>query len=155
MLLFPPRKETGRRICDVLPNEYAKIFRLFKGISTTTSFDVSELPECSTMGIPTYGLNCGAGRSSFNVSWDGFLTACDNLNSLKVSLLENSFSDAWNQVHPDALSFPLPMECSNCAYDKVCFSCAAYRGLQAEKGHCNPKICERTKLFVKEGIYKL
>ena len=155
--LFEPRGETGREIQDLSPEQYAEIYKMVspEEASKMSSIEDDDLPECGISGDPSFGIRCGAGRSSFNVSWNGNLTSCDNLRSLRVNLLKKSFSEAWNLVHEDAISYPLPIECTNCAYDKVCFSCAAFRGNGAEKGHCNPAICKRTRLFVKEGIYKL
>ena len=155
--LFKPREETGRELHDLSPEQYAEIYKMVSSEDASKMIPLQEddLPECGKFGDPSFGLRCGAGRSSFNVSWDGYITSCNNLQSLKVSLLNRSFSEAWNLVHEDAISYPLPIECTNCAYDKVCFSCAAFRGNGAEKGHCNPEICKRTKLFVREGIYKM
>ena len=155
--LFEPREETGRKIQDLSYREYADIFKMLKvkGSSELISIDENELPDCGRGGIPTFGIRCGAGRSSFNVSWDGIITACFNLDSLKVSLLDHSFSDAWEKIHSDVQSYPLPVECNGCAYDKVCINCVAYRCMGAEKGHCNPLVCKRTRLLVKEGISQL
>ena len=155
--LFQPRQETGRELHDLTPEQYAEIYKMVSSEEASKMIDFQEedLPECGMSGDPSFGLRCGAGRSSFSVSWDGYITSCINLHALGVSLLNHPFSEAWNLVHEDAISYPLPVECTNCAYDKVCFRCTAFRGNGAEKGHCNPEICKRTKLFVKEGIYKM
>lgn len=155
--LFQPRKETGRELCDLSWFEYVEILKKIRGNSSSSAIPVeeTELPECSKNGDPRFGITCGAGRSSFTVTWDAKMVACDNLNSLRSSLLDKSFSVAWDEIHEDALSYPLPVECNRCPYDKVCFGCAAYRSNGMKLGHCNPKICERTRLLVKEGIYSM
>ncbi len=158
VMLFPPREETGRKLCDITAGEYLEIFRAQKqkaGSSETVPLEDGLLPECGKDGRCEFGLKCGAGRSFFLVDWKGNLKGCENLDSLSVSLMDHPFSDSWEQVHADAVSYPLPMECTDCAYEKVCFDCAAYRGIQAPRGHCNPQICERTKLMVKEGLKTL
>ena len=117
--------------------------------------DEVDIPKYGENSTPDIGLRCGAGRSFFAVSWNGKLSGCENLDSLKVDILDISFSEAWDLIHKDALSYPNPQECTNCAYEKVCPDCTAFRSLGAEKGHCNPNICERTSFFVKKGIYSL
>jgi len=155
--LFQPRKETGRELCDITHEEYVEIYKMLRKQTPDLPLPVEEeeLPACGRGSAPEYGIRCGAGRSLFTISWNGQMAACDNLNSLRVSLLDHTFSDAWKQIHADALTFPLPAECADCAYDSICFSCSAYRSNGADRGHCNPKICKRTKLLVKEGILKL
>lgn len=155
--LFQPRRETGRELCDITHEEYVEIYKMLRKQAPDLPLPIGEeeLPACGMGSTPEYGIRCGAGRNFFTISWNGQMAACDNLNSLRVSLNDHTFSDAWEKIHEDALSFPLPVECADCAYDSVCFSCSAYRGNGAEKGHYNPEICKRTKLLVKEGILKL
>ena len=158
ILLFPPRAETGRELCDITAEEYINIVKTqMKKNGTRASLPIADglLPECGKNGKCEYGLKCVAGRSSFTVDWKGCLKGCENLNSMSVSLTDLSFSDAWERVHADALSYPLPLECTGCAYEKVCFSCTAYRSINAPRGHCNQQICNRTMLLVKEGLVKL
>ena len=156
-LLIQPRIETGRVVKDLTPREYAKIFKLIKEkkSSDTGSSIENDLTECVKDNTPKMGINCGAGRSSFCVSWNGNMSGCNNLNSLEINLLDRDFSTAWELIHLDALSYPLPAECNKCAYSKACLNCVAYRSTPNEKGHCNPEICERTKIFVNEGIYQI
>ena len=157
ILLFPPRKDTGRELCDLTAEEYVNIVKLKMRQNGMEILPVEDgpLPECGKNGHGEYGLKCSAGRSAFSVDWEGNLKGCENLDSLRVNLREQSFSAAWKQIHFEALSFPLPMECTDCAYDKICFHCTAYRSIGVTQGHCNPMICERTRLQVKEGLKRL
>ena len=157
IMLFQPREETGRELCDISTKEYIDIYKRLRAHKVPHKARKEEMEETDSIaqGDPSIGIRCGAGRSSFNIRWNGEMTACENLNSNKISLLENSFSDAWLQINEEARSYPLPMECIDCKYNTVCFNCVAYRCNGMDKGHCNPQICERTKLLVKEGIYSL
>ena len=155
--LFPPRKETGRTAIDLSIDQYLKIYQaLREGYvdqdRTAEDFEIAEYGENKERRC---GLPCGAGRSFFSVNWKGELKGCENLQSLQVSALDQPFSIAWEKIHADAMTYPLPAECSGCAYDNVCFGCVAYRSMGAEPGHCNPKVCERTKHMAKEGFYRL
>lgn len=155
--LFPPRAETGRTLCDLSIDQYLSIYkRLYEGNAEPREpAEAFDLPDYKSTFKQRVGLPCGAGRSFFNVNWRGEIKGCENLNSLQVSALDYPFKVAWEQVHADAVAFPLPEECGDCAYDPVCFSCIAYRSNGAERGHCNPKVCERTKRMIREGFYHL
>lgn len=157
MSLFPPRKETGRELCDLSFSEYVEVFKMVKEEKPTCELPLKKVktPEYNSDKIQRIGIPCGAGRSFFSVSWNGSMTSCDNLDSLRISLLDNTFSEAWDIIHSDVSSYPLPVECFACEYEKACYSCVAYRNNGVEKGHCNPDICRRTELLVKEGIASL
>ena len=157
IMLFPPREETGRELCDISINDYIEIYKKLQAHKSmhAAKKEETEAIESIEQGESRVGIRCGAGRSSFNITWNGTMTACENLNSNRISLDEYSFSDAWRLINEDALSYPLPIECFGCEYNAICFNCMAYRCSGMNKGHCNPKICERTKLLVKEGIYSL
>ena len=113
------------------------------------------MKECDIIDTPKVGLSCSAGRNFFHVNWNGVMTGCSNLDSLSVNLLENEFATAWKLINDDALSYILPIECNKCEYNNLCFNCTAYRQNRNDRGHCNPEVCERTKIFVKEGLYQL
>ena len=156
-LLIQPRRETGRIIKDLSPREYARIFKLVKEEESSEfgSTIENDLTECVINEKPRLGINCGAGRSSFCIKWNGNISGCSNLNSLEISLLDKDFLTAWELINLDALAYPLPVECNKCAYSKACLNCVAYRSKPSDKGHCNPEICERTRIFVSEGIIQL
>lgn len=156
--LFQPRKETGREICDLSSIEYAEIFKELQSVVDSPSESYEDYRIANDDNKQTgsgIGIRCGAGRSCFTVTWDGNISGCDNLNSLRINLHDEDFSSAWKIISTEANSYQLPIECNGCKYDKVCFSCVAYRSNGSQKGHCNKSVCDRTELFVKEGIYKL
>lgn len=157
IMLFTPREETGRELCDISTYEYIEIYKKLQAhkYGNTAKKEETEATDSTTNGDSHVGIRCGAGRSSFNITWNGSITACENLNSSKISLLDYSFSEAWGKINKEALSYPLPVECFDCKYNTVCFNCVAYKCSGMDKGHCNPRICERTKLLVEEGIYSL
>ena len=75
------------------------------------------------------------------------MSGCDNLESLRINVLDKSFAYAWRLIHSEALTYPLPVECNYCEYSKECLNCAAYRGDRKSPGHCNKSVCERTRIF--------
>ena len=155
--LFQPRKETGRIICDLSINQYLKLYQRLreKKVERKVIREEHEILRHGVNKERLSGVPCGAGRSSFNINWRGQIKGCENLNSLQISVIDQPFKVAWEKIHSDAETFPLLEECNSCSYDNVCFGCIAYRSNGVEAGHCNPKVCERTRRMVEEGFYRL
>ena len=154
--LFPPRVETGRSLCDLSIDQYLEMYRMLREGKAEPPQNIEdyEKNDCRKTSKSRVGIPCGAGRSSFNINWKGEIKGCENLKALQISVLDQSFSIAWGQIHSDAKSYPLPQECDGCVYDNICFGCVAYRSNGAEIGHCNPKVCDRTKRMLQEGFYQ-
>ena len=154
MALVQPRPETGRVICDISLDEYIAIRKLVKkaDFEPLDPTEEAEMQQEENHEILSAGIKCGAGRSLFNVDWKGQMSGCDNLHMSKVSLMDNSFSTAWKAINQAVLTYNLPMECNRCAYEKVCFNCAAFRSDRDKPDHCNQQLCERTKRLVREGF---
>lgn len=154
--LFPPREETGRNLCDLTAGEYLEIFKLLreKAGSQNNLYEYVEEPDINNLDkknekreASRFGLQCGAGRSFLTINWKGDMSGCDNLESLRINVLDKSFAYAWRLIHSEALTYPLPVECNYCEYSKECLNCAAYRGDRKSPGHCNKSVCERTRIF--------
>ena len=154
IMLFPPREETGREVCDLSNQEYIEIYKYLQARKYRNT-ETKEETEANKHDDIHVGLRCGAGRSTFNIEWNGTMAACENLGFPRISLLDHSFSDAWKYIHEKVASYLLPIECTDCKFKSICFNCVAYRCIGMDRGHCNPRICERTKLLVREGIYSL
>ncbi len=157
MALIQPRPETGREICDISLDEYIEIRKMvkkadFEPVEPTEETDIKPQKDHEVLDV---GIKCGAGRSLFNIDWKGQMTGCENLDMMKINLIDQSFSAAWKTINQAALTYCLPMECNNCSYEKVCFNCAAFRSDRNNQGHCNQQMCERTKRMVREGFLRL
>jgi len=155
--LFPPREETGRQKEDFSDQQYVDIFRIqneFNG-RELTPIDPIEMPDEGQCREKACGVKCGAGRSGFSIKYDGTMTACTNLDEAKAYPLETGFAEAWKTINTAANSYPRPTECDDCEYESVCLSCAAMHKNAPELGHCDPRICARTKLLVHEGVFVL
>lgn len=70
-------------------------------------------------------IRCRAGRSSFWITWDGWLTPCGMMPEPKVDLKELSFADAWQETVKLAESLRLSSVCGSCPNQDVCHPCAA------------------------------
>lgn len=101
------------------------------------------------------GLTCSAGACAVLVSWDGTMQPCTMLQIDGPSLLEQSYSEAWEKIKAATAEMLRGAECVDCAYNKVCPKCPAKRLTGLYTGHCNPAVCEMTRRLVAAGVKKL
>lgn len=155
--LIPPRENTGRTVHDLTIDEYVELFKANSRLNNNEPAPVEsvELPDENHEGTKQYGLQCGAGRSSFGIKYDGCMCPCLSLGEISINALEIGFELAWKQINAIANSFPLPMECGNCVYRDRCLPCIAMHKNAPVEGHCDPRICERTKKFMAAGYIPL
>lgn len=151
--LFPPRTNTGRKVEDLTLDQYVALYRLRLKYNdkNPAPVDLTELPDEKRDGTEKRGLRCGAGRSSFAIKYDGGLCPCVSLEEYSVSAVEHGFMEAWKRINKYAVNYPVPCECDGCAYSPVCLHCQAMHK-NAPAGHCDTKICERTKRLAQEGF---
>ncbi len=98
------------------------------------------------------GLDCSAGRCSFQLSWDGKMHPCTNLTTIEADTLKSGFYPAWLQINQKAKEYRYPIECSSCSLREKCQSCPAEHEFNSESGYCNTDVCERTKRMIAAGL---
>ena len=152
--LIPPRSNTGRLTYDLPVDKYVEIFKTRFDLNSRmlTEIDPTELPSENHSSNPHYGLLCGAGRSSFGIKYDGSMCPCLSLPDINAYPLTSGFVDAWKEINNQIIKWPMPMECGDCVYLDRCLPCIAMHGNAPQKGHCDPRICERTKKLVAAGF---
>ena len=155
--LITPRAETGREKKDITVEHYIEMVNYSNQLKHVESrpVDLTELPEENSSGSKRYGLQCGGARSGFTIRYDGTMSPCAALDSITSNPLEVGFKNAWEDIVKQADRYPLPEECSGCAYEFSCFHCVAMHKDAPVFGHCNPQICERTKKMISSGIISL
>ena len=153
-LLIPPRANTERQFCDLSNKDYLTIFKRWNEVKGNNLVPISpeELPIQNKEGSKRKGIQCGAGRSSFTVLYDGKMCPCVSLEEIKVDILKTSFKDAWDKVVLEADNYIIPQECGECTYRSRCLICVAAHKNSVNSGHCNTSVCELTKAYIKEGI---
>ena len=68
---------------------------------------------------------CRAGKASFWITWDGWLTPCGILPEPRVDLMKSEFQDAWRQLVTVTDSLRMSGVCDKCPNLQVCHPCAA------------------------------
>ena len=154
--LVLPRTETGRKLLDADLDTYIhmlKLARELRGGEACIGCDESELPEPGGEATKvTRGVHCGAGRSSFCITWNGVMRPCNAFPEVAADALELGFSAAWRQINAEVREFPQPLECEGCSYRAQCPSCVADHASGAPIGHANPARCAHTRRMIAEGL---
>ncbi len=154
--LIPPRLNTSRKIEDLTLEEYVDIFLYQANLKQSrlmpSSYD--NLPSENHKGDITYGLYCGAGKSTFTINYKGEMMPCVSLHEYSVPIKNNALIDAWHEINLYVDNYLAPCECKKCIYFYKCNHC---QGLHknAPRGHCNNQICERTKKMVEVGLINI
>ena len=157
--LFTPREETGRskQQDEMDPELYIRYNRLLYELHGEKAREIDEdklpLPGGPSHECSKCGLKCGGGRSGFVMNWKGELLACNRLDyHICAYPMQEGFRKAWARINDQANHWPRVPECEGCAYEKVCFNCAANMLLYAEPGKVPKGLCEITKMYVRHGF---
>ena len=70
-------------------------------------------------------INCRAGKASFWITWDGWLTPCGMMNEPKVDVMKKTFHECWKQLVDKTEAVMLTGVCETCPNKQICHSCAA------------------------------
>lgn len=70
-------------------------------------------------------IRCRAGRASFWITWDGWITPCGMMPEPKVDIKGQPFAEAWKQIVEAAAAIRLSGLCDQCANRDICHPCAA------------------------------
>ena len=70
-------------------------------------------------------LRCRAGKSSFWVTWDGWMTLCGMMIEPKIEMTNRSFRECWEELKEVSGELILSGICERCENQLICHSCAA------------------------------
>lgn len=70
-------------------------------------------------------IRCRAGKASFWITWDGWLTPCGMMPEPKIDLTGRTFSDAWQELTQVSERLTLSGVCDKCPNQQLCHACAA------------------------------
>ena len=91
-------------------------------------------------------IRCRAGKASFWITWDGWMTPCGMMPEPKVDLKHQNFSDAWHRLTEEAANVRLSGVCDQCANRNICHPCAAMAFAETGTASGIPTyLCEKTQ----------
>lgn len=91
-------------------------------------------------------IRCRAGKASFWLTWDGWMTPCGMMTEPRIETVGRPFADAWRELTEASDRLRLSGACAECANRDLCHSCAAMA--QAETGSVSgiPRyLCETVR----------
>lgn len=71
------------------------------------------------------GVSCRAGRATFWMTWDGWMTSCGMLAQPCSDWREKGFRQAWREILSETRRLHLSSVCGKCKNRMLCHSCAA------------------------------
>lgn len=70
-------------------------------------------------------IRCRAGKASFWVTWDGWLTPCGMMPEPKADIKAQGFHEAWKMLTQLTAELRLSGICDKCSDKEICHPCAA------------------------------
>ena len=98
------------------------------------------------------GIKCGAGKSSFSITWDGYMCPCILMDNVKDNPIENGFASSWEHINREMNRFPTFVKCKQCAYSQACAYCAAENEKMGSKYLLDNMWCQRTWKMIESGL---
>lgn len=91
---------------------------------------------------------CNTGMSSYTITWDGKLLACQMLGAFETEALKLGFKKAWEDYPKVVKIPPLNDKCVKCIDLKICNSCYASRYAETgDVGGCPEYACKDTAII--------
>ncbi|MDY3281438.1 radical SAM protein [Dysosmobacter sp.] len=101
-------------------------------------------------------IRCRAGRATFWVTWDGYLTPCGMMPEPKVDLTGRPFGEAWRELTERSAGLALSGVCGKCPNAELCHSCAAMAMAETGSASGIPKyLCRMTRAMRAEAENRL
>ncbi len=97
------------------------------------------------------GFSCVAGKSSYFITWDAYLSPCAMLNTPREKIA-SSFKEAWHRFIPKLQDIPLCEGYEECQYKKFCLQCPARRYLEGDFTKCSQYLKDIAKLKMKQEL---
>lgn len=79
-------------------------------------------------------IRCRAGKASFWITWDGWMTPCGMMPEPKIDVTDKPFGECWRMLTEAAAAVRLSGVCDKCPDKGICHPCAAISF--AETGSC-------------------
>ena len=70
-------------------------------------------------------IRCRAGKASFWITWDGWMTPCGMMPEPKTDVRDKPFAEAWARLVDAASGIRLSGLCDKCTNRDICHPCAA------------------------------
>lgn len=156
MGLMTPRPETGRDEIshDIGIDDYIELIKYNRSENNRVPEprETKPIPDRKDAAYTEGLLKCGAGRSTFSISWEGIMNPCTQMINVAANPLQEGFLNAWKAINNGVRTYPRFKECDECEYSHACDFCAAENEKLGSKYQLNHMWCERTWKMVENGL---
>ena len=158
--LSKPRENTGRAedSHDMSLDEYIQLYKHMNLLQNKPLQPVcaEEIPlPGGNSNVELKGFRCAGGRSNFAIVWHGAMQPCLTIEDIQADLSTLTFTQAWQQVNKAVLNYRIPRECKGCAFESLCPVCVAQHAEDSPIGHASPRLCQRARRLIQEGLTSL
>lgn len=95
-------------------------------------------------------IHCHAGKSTYWITWGGYMTPCGMLSEPKIDLNSIGFSEGWELTKEAASQIRLSSTCEKCPDRELCHMCAATAVSETGEYGKTPKyLCEMVEAMRK------
>lgn len=111
--------------------------------------NMNKCMDCGSYDNKRYSLlGCSGGMSSFAVTWDGKLQACQVLGAFYTDIKELGLKKAWEML-PSAVKIPdVNEKCLRCERNEICRSCYALKYAETgELSGCPEYACADSEVM--------
>lgn len=95
-------------------------------------------------------IRCRAGKASFWITWDGWISPCGMMPEPKLDIRDISFQEAWQQLTAMAQALCLSGVCGKCPNQNICHPCAAIASAETGRADGIPTYLCRTTAQLRE-----
>ena len=128
---------------SVSNEEYREIMKLLHRIENKGE---APIPLPIPQKINTSGITCSAGRSSAFINHEGMMLMCVSYQEMRISTLDHSINECWNEIVKAADQIPHIEECNGCIHGARCVQC--FGAHYYDTGNFttpSPKLCFKRK----------
>ena len=101
-------------------------------------------------------IRCRAGKASFWITWDGWMTPCGMMPEPKIEVTNQSFAAAWKELTKVSHQLKVSGVCTECPNQKLCHSCAAMALTETGSTSGVPKyLCEMVQEMKRISLEEL
>lgn len=92
---------------------------------------------------------CSGYRTSFNISWNGYMRFCLLVNEPDISVLNQPLQNCWQQMQDYLEKLRWPEECYDCDYKYKCKRCLAHLAcFSGGLNKINKEYCNKIKEMI-------
>lgn len=108
--------------------------------------NIAEMINSTGIEEGPHKMQCGAGRCTFSVNWQGNLTPCVIMEKPLCNAFENGFNAAWENIKKETDRIFLNEKCLSCNLREICNMCAAAAYTETGSFDKIPEyVCTHTK----------